>query len=352
MSHSIHSRFFSLTLWILIFSFSLCTAHADEKKQAKAHLVEAITLEPSERALTKKWYGSLHFNEIVRIHNQEEGRILEFSLREGQKVAQNDPLLRLDDRLLRADREKKRAEISQAKTDIRRLQPLIKRQVISADELDKAKTTQAILEAEAKLLDIRLSYFSISAPFSGIVTERFINAGDAISKHTHLLTLANPESLVVRIRVNEKPLLKLTAGQATTIEIPSTKQQYSGKILRRHPQLDPATRQGIVEIMFDSPPTNIFAGQSATVMLTEAKQKRLLIPLSALQRDQHSEFVYLIDDTQKSVRTPVSSGEYFPGTVEITAGLSAGDQIITRGFLGLKNNKPVKVVSNNVRSAE
>lgn len=353
MSFTIHSAFSKLTIWLLVLTFSLCTANANDtpqptnKKKPKQHLVEAITLQTSESTITQKWFGSVHYNEIVRIYNQEEGRILEFSLREGESVKKNDAILRLDDRLLRADREKKQAEISQAKIDVKRLQRLISRQVISADELDKAKTAKAILEAEAKLLNIRLSYFKIAAPFSGIVTERHINVGDAISKHTHLLTLANPASLVVHIRVNEKPLLKLRDGQAATIEIPSTKQQHPGKILRRHPQLDPATRQGIVEVMFETPPTNIFAGQSATVSLTQAKQQRLLIPLSALQRDQQSEFVYRIDENNKALRTPVISGEYFPNTVEITSGIDAGEQIITRGFLGLKHAKPVKIIASN-----
>ncbi|CAA6804485.1 MAG: Probable Co/Zn/Cd efflux system membrane fusion protein [uncultured Thiotrichaceae bacterium] len=351
MSRTIHSAFSKLIFWLLLLTFNLNTASAENAprptKKTAAHLVEAITLQPSESTITQKWFGSLHFNEIVRLYNQEEGRILAFSLREGETIKRNASILRLDDRLLRADREKKQAEISQAKTDVKRLQRLINQQVISADELDKAKTARAILEAEAKLLDIRLSYFKITAPFSGIVTERHINAGDAISKHTHLLTLANPKSLVVHIRVNEKPLLKLRDGQATTIEIPSTKQQYQGKILRRHPQLDPATRQGIVEVMFDTPPDNVFAGQSATVTLTEAKQERLLIPLAALQRDQQSEFVYLIDENNKAVRTPVTSGEYFPNTVEINSGIHVGAQIITRGFLGLKHGKLVKIIANN-----
>lgn len=354
----IHASWSKHVLWLLIFTLMSCTAHAEnipqtsKKKKAKTHLVEAITLQASESAVTQQWFGSLHYNEIVRLYNQEEGRILAFALREGDTVSKNDELVRLDDRLLRADREKKQAEISQAKSDVKRLQRLIGRQVISADELEKAKTSKAILEAEAKLLNIRLSYFAITAPFSGVVTERHINVGDAISKHTHLLTLANPSSLIVQIRVNEKPLLKLRDGQTATITIPSSQQKYSGKILRRHPQLDPATRQGIVEVMFDNPPDNIFAGQSATVMLTEAKQKRLLIPLSALQRDQQSEFVYVIDDNNKAIRTSVTSSEYFPDTVEIVSGLEAGQQLITRGFLGLKPGKAVKVITANASDKE
>ncbi|MFW2438623.1 MAG: efflux RND transporter periplasmic adaptor subunit, partial [Arenicellales bacterium] len=214
-------------------------------------------------------------------------------------------------------------------------------------ELDQANTQLAVYNAEKNLLDIRIGYFLIKAPFSGIVTERFVNKGDAVSAQQHLLTLSNHQSLVAKVQVSESALSSLTKSMPATIIIPSSGANYTGKISRIYPKLHPNTRQATVEITFDEIPEKLFSGQSVLAEIKGVRKNRILVPLSALKRDGDGEHVFLLKDDGKAHRQAVISSSYIAGKVEITQGIKNNDKIITRGFLGLSNGKAVKVSGEN-----
>ncbi len=322
---------------------SVVTVTAAEKNNKSIHLVEVVNAEATESNTANNWYGSLYYNQLVNIYNQEKGRIDSFPFKEGDLVNKNQTLVHLDDRLLRAEKTKLLAQIAQAKTDRNRIQVLVKKQALSSGELDQANTQLAIYNAEKNLLDIRLSYFKITAPFSGIITDRFANEGDAVPAQQHLLTLSNNNSLVAKVQISETALPSLKTNAPATIIIPSSGENYAGKISRIYPKLHPSTRQATVEITFDSNPQNLYSGQSVLAEIKGASKNRILVPLAALKRDGEGEYVFLLKDDGKAQRQSVMSSAYISGKVEITKGIKANDTVITRGFLGLQNGKAVKI---------
>jgi RND family efflux transporter MFP subunit len=344
MPHRISLNFLigMLGIVIMITAASITPATAADKKKA-IHLVEVTQAEATKSNTANNWYGSLYFNELVNIYNQEKGRIDSFPFKEGDYVKKNQVLVHLDDRLLRAEKTRLLAQISQAKTDLNRIQVLVKKQALGTNELDQAKTQLAIYNAEKNLLDIRLSYFTINAPFSGIVTDRFANEGDAVSAQQHLLTLSNNNSLVAKVQISETALPSLKMDAPATVIIPSSGEKYAGKISRIYPKLHPSTRQATVEITFDSIPKNLYSGQSVLAEIKGATKDRILIPLAALKRDGDGEYVFLLKEDGKAHRQAVTSSAYISGKVEITSGIKLNDKVITRGFLGLQNGKVVKV---------
>ena len=333
----------SLIMATWIIQSKVAAAPEKKKKQDQTHLVEIVTAEAVASNISSKWHGSLEYNELVNIYNQEKGRIDVFPYKEGDRVNKGDLLVHMDDRLLRAEKSRLLAQIEQAKTDQNRIQGLVKKQALSIGELDQANTQLAIYNAEKNLLDIRIGYFQIKAPFSGIVTERFVNKGDAVSEQQHLLTLSNHQSLVARVQVSETALSSLTKSMPATIIIPSSGARYAGKLSRIYPKLHPNTRQATVELTFDESPESLFSGQSVLAEIKGVRKNRILVPLSALKRDGEGEHVFLLKDDGKAHREAVISSSYIAGKVEITQGVKSGDQVITRGFLGLNNGKAVKV---------
>ena len=342
----------SLSLFIVLFlgvniTETFAAAHEKKQKKEQEHLVEIVNAKAMSTSLSNKWYGSLEYNELVNIYNQEKGRIDTFPFKEGDSVKKGQLLIHMDDRLLRAEKSRLLAQIAQAKTDQIRIQSLVKKQALSAGELEQANTQLAVLNAERSLIDIRISYFTIKAPFSGIVTERFVNKGDAVSEQRHLLTLSKFNSLVAKVQVSESALASLILGGPATIIIPSTGANYVAKVSRIYPKLHPTTRQATVEITFNVSPKNLFSGQSVLAEISGSQKNRILIPLAALKRDGEGEHVFILkeenDNSVKAHRQAVISSNYIAGKVEITQGIKADDKIISRGFLGLSEGKTVKV---------
>jgi RND family efflux transporter MFP subunit len=318
---------------------------AHRERPTSDHLVSAVVAELTPLSTAQERPGTLRFRKLVRIHSQEEGRVVELSLFEGDHVVQGQVLVRLEDDLLRAERDKAQATRDQKRLDLNRLDDLRRKRAASEDEVAQAGTLLALAEADLRLLETRLGFTRISAPFGGVITERLVEPGDFVTKNTHLLTLADPGSLVAEIYASELILPQVSVGDPARLRIDALGDQVFGaRILRIHPRLEESSRQGIVELTLDPLPSGAKAGQFVRATLTTAAAPRLLIPLRALHRDHEGEFVWLVGADGKAARRAVTTGLRIADGVEILDGLTPGERVITRGFLGLAQGKTVKVV--------
>jgi membrane fusion protein (multidrug efflux system) len=187
----------------------------------------------------------------------------------------------------------------------------------------------------------------IRAPFDGVISARLAEPGDVVPRYTHLLTLIDTESLITEVAISGLLIPHLGLGDMAQIRIDALGDRaFEGRITRLHPTLDSTTRRGIVEVTLQPVPAGALPGQLCRVTLHTAAGSRYRIPFMALRRDQQGEFVYLVDAEQHVHRTPVRSGLRQGDRVEILEGLDAGEQVVTRGFLGLGENMKVRVVAD------
>ncbi len=320
-------------------------ASGKRERPRSDHLVTAVAAELTPVSTAQERPGTLRYRKLVRIHSQEEGRVVELDLFEGDRVDQGQVLVRLEDDLLRAERDKAQATRDQKRLDLERLDDLRRKRAASEDEGAQAATALALAEADLRLLETRLGFTRMSAPFAGVITERLVEPGDFVAKNTHLLTLADPDSLVAEVYASEFILPHVGVGDPARVRIDALgDQELKAHILRIHPRLEESSRQGIVELTLDPLPPRAKAGQFVRATLTTAAAPRLLVPFRALQRDRDGEFVWMVGDEGKAARRAVTSGLRIADGVEILDGLTAGERVITRGFLGLAEGKAVKVV--------
>jgi len=320
-------------------------------RRSRAHLVTTVTTERAPISARHERPGTLRLRRLVRLYSQEEGRVTELALFEGDRVAQGAVLVRLEDDLLRAELDKARATRAQEVMDVERLEGLIERRAASDDELAQARTTLAIADAELRVLQTRLNYTRISAPFAGVITERLVEPGDFVTKNTHLLTLADPASMIAEAYVSELVLPHVAVGDPVQIRIDALGgRRFAGSILRIHPTLSETSRQAKVEVQFEQIPDGARAGQFIRAELATAAVPRLLIPFRALRQDRDGQFVWNINGEGKAAKRPVQSGLRIADAIEILGGLEPGEQVITRGFLGLSAGKTVTAVANSSAS--
>ena len=100
-----------------------------------------------------------------------------------------------------------------------------------------------------------------------------------------------------------------------------------------------------MEIVLDPVPTGAMPGQLCRVTLDTAAVTRIMIPFQALQRDRAGEYVYRMDQRFKVYRVPVKSGARIADRIEIAEGLSSGERIVVKGFLGLREGRRVEPVN-------
>ena len=312
----------------------------------RAHLVELAAAAPGKLAYTADRAGSLRALREVSITNQEAGEIVALGVREGERVARGQVLVRYEERILRAQLDKTVATRRQAELDHRRHRQLRERGFVSDDAVSRVATVLEVARAEERLLRARLRNMTIEAPFAGVVSQRLAEPGNVTAQHTHLLTVIDPSQLVTDVTVSELVVPELRVGDPASVRIDALGAGlHPGRIVRIHPSIDPATRTGRVEVVLDPVPGGARPGQFCRVVLSSSARERLLVPLAALRRDSEGEYVFVYQDDGTVRRAAVTGGLRLADRVEIRAGLEPGMQVVTKGFIGLGTGDRVKPVA-------
>jgi membrane fusion protein, multidrug efflux system len=325
---------------------SACSQKAEVAKRPKSdHLVERVMAERKLVVIERERTGTLQAIQDIQIYNQEEGRITYLPFYEGDKVKEGDIVARLDDRLLQSQLARTQALRRKAEQDLRRIRGLANKQMTSPAELTRVETDLAVAIAEEQSLKTKLDYATLRAPISGIVSQRFSEAGNIAERYTHLLTISDQSQLMIEVTVSELLINKLRLGDKANVRIDAladnSPEGVTGTIYRIHPNVDRLTRSGIVEIAVNPVPNGARPGQLARVTLRTQEAERLLIPFVALRRAPEGEYVFVIDDQQRAQKALVRSGLRVGDQIEILSGIVNGQQVIIRGFTNLHENKKV-----------
>ena len=317
----------------------------EQQRQPRPHLVEIYNVNFEDVKLDRMRTGTLRATTRFRVFAQEEGQLVALPWYPGDTVNLGDLLMALDDSLLRSQIARSRAELSRAERDLERVRSLSQRNLTSVEELQKRETELEIARAELAILNTRLSFTRTEAPFSGVITERLSDPGNFASKNTHLLTLIDPQSLVVDLQLSEQVMTHLNLEDLVDIQLDALGSQiFKGKVSRIYPEIDPLTRRGQVEISLDPVPNGALPGQLARVSLTANLQQRIMIPFAALRFEQ-GEYVYVMNEEQRIEKREVITGLRVADRVEILEGLTANEAVVIRGFMGLTEGRHVTPVT-------
>jgi membrane fusion protein (multidrug efflux system) len=309
-------------------------------------LVEIASVNIKHTAIERVRTGTLRSNQEIQIFNQEEGRITQLPFYEGDTVKKGDVLARLDDRLLQAQLSRTRALRNKAEKDLQRIKGLAKKNLTAQAELTRVETDLAVARADEQALLTRLDYATIRSPIDGMISERLSEPGNIAERYTHLLTISDQTSLITEVTVSELLINKLQVGDKVALQIDALdlNNKLSASIHRIHPDLDPLTRNGIVEIRLNPVPKGGRPGQLARVTLRTQETQRKLIPFIALRRDSSGEYVFVVDNGIAK-RVSVVSGLRIETDIEIWEGLQEHQQVVVRGFTNIRNDKPVTIVN-------
>jgi RND family efflux transporter MFP subunit len=224
----------------------------------------------------------------------------------------------------------------------------------SAADLQVAQSRIEVAEAEVHNLAVLVGYATVTAPFPGVITRRWVDRGATIKDPTTpLLTLQRVDQVRVLLDISERdvPLVNATEqnpnsdgkGDPVTVRISSLadkgrhKGEFHGHITRRASALDPATRTMRTEVHLDNAEEHLWPGMYGTATVLLEDRYALTIPASALVRRGSRTYVYHIADVSGDPpRGVVREAELQLGLddgkrVEVRSGLSGKELLILKG---------------------
>ncbi|MGD8925956.1 MAG: efflux RND transporter periplasmic adaptor subunit [Thioalkalispiraceae bacterium] len=331
---------------IVIFIISACDSdlQTTRKKGAKSHPVEVVIVQREPLTTTRIVTGTLEATRTVHVFNEEQGRIKQIPYHPGDRVKQGDLLVALDDSIIQAELDKAIATYKQAVLNQKRLTKLKPRNLASEDEIARAETAVEQARAEKVLQETRLAHTRIKAPFDGLISERLKEPGDVVSLHDHILTIYDPNTLIAKIHVSEILLHNIELEDSVALRVDALgDQQFKGIVTRKYPVINPATRQGTLEVTLSPVPEGAYPGQLARITIEGETIPLKSLPLSVVRHDTRGEFVYRVNKDNKAIYTTIQTGIQIGDRIEIIKGLEIGDKVISKGFLNLRNKATVKI---------
>jgi RND family efflux transporter MFP subunit len=293
---------------------------------------------------------------IIAVGSRVAGRIARYLVDEGDRVAQDQPLVELDVRPFRAAADQARAALASARarlqlaeSELERVQGLFAAAVTSREELDRrvseertARAAVAELEAALERAATDLEDTVIRAPTQGVVLETLKQPGEiavpgGFTGSGDLLRLANLSEIRAELDVNEADLAHVFMGQKAQV-VPDAYPDatWDGEVVELSPQIDrqKGTRQ--VEVRVLAPDDRLLPDMSARVVFLAAlgqgdaapSEASVVIPRAALRRDPDGRFFVWITRDGRAARAPVEPGDELGERLVIRSGLAAGTRVI------------------------
>lgn len=186
----------------------------------------------------------------------------------------------------------------------------------------------------------------IRAPVAGTVTSFPMSVGSMVGPTMSIAKISSTGNLEVDINVAERFVSRIAVGQTALLTFDSFPgETFTAKVVETNPVLDTTTRSMGVKLVLDPPDNRIKIGMYCRVkLITETKTDVVAIPRTAILTRGGQDSVFVVNGGMVESR-PVSVGITVDNMVEITSGLSAGNEIVISGQTMLDSGSKVNVVS-------
>jgi len=359
-------KFLKVGLILAVFAGLIAVSqYRASKQQLEVHIAKAGVGQLDDSILAS---GNLMYNTQIQIRSELTGRVTQVLVEEGQRVAKDQLLLRLDPTAYQAEVTKARAMVNQAAIEIQtteaalanlqrqlnRQQQLLQQKLVQVETVDllrndvkiaeiainaaKAQHTQSV--ASLLMAQDALQKTEFRAPIAGLLVSVDVKPGETVIPGTtniigsDLMTLADPTAILAELRVDEADINAITIGQTATVFAASNPDQaIAGKVIaigssaRLLGQSQALSFR--VKVLLDQTIAGVHPGTSCRAeLLTARLQNTLSVPLAAVQKKDQQHFVWTIKDGVAH-QTAVKTGLATDTAQAIVEGLTEGQDVIT-----------------------
>jgi RND family efflux transporter MFP subunit len=282
---------------------------------------------------------------------------------EGMRVRRGALLARIDDTAVRD------AYLS-AKSAVRTAEAALKNAQRNAERASRLAQAGALAErdletanwnatnAEGALADARsrlasaekqLSHTEVRATIDGTVSERKVAAGDVVQIGSVMFTIVDLRTLRLEATVPVEQLGRLRQGAEVQFGVTGFDRQFTGRIERINPAVDPATRQVRIYVNVPNTQQSLVAGLFAEGRVATDARRAVAVPLSAIDRRGTAPLIHRLEKG-KVENVPVQLGvtDEAAELVEVTAGVAQGDTVLLGSSQGLTPGTAVRVTEDEV----
>ncbi|WP_281542216.1 efflux RND transporter periplasmic adaptor subunit [Maribacter aestuarii] len=334
---------------ILTMTLVLASCRGDKPKvdgdTTAAVPVTVNTVTQEDRSSFLVASGSIEAVKSSELSTRMMGYVDKIYVNIGDKVRKGQLLLSINNADLSAKLAQVNAGITEASVafnnaekDYNRYTELFKETSASQKELDDItanyKMAKARLESAIQMkneVNAQFSYSNIRAPFDGVVTNKFINAGDMANPGMPLLGVEAPGYFQVLAMVPESEISQIKVGTDVELLLKSLNERITGKVVEVSTSAKSTGGQYLVKVLLDKTEINVLSGMYVTVRFPtsqKAMSQSVFVPVEAIVERGQLSGIYTVSQSNTALLRWLRLGRTLGEEVEVLSGLSPDEQYI------------------------
>ncbi len=304
--------------------------------------------------------GQIVAKQMVGLQNEHAGIITKVNFKPGQLVTEGQLLLSLNVSEEQAQLSSAKASEVLAKQDFKRMTTLVAENKVSQQEYDAADAQLKIAQANIANLQSIIAKKQVIAPFTGTVGLENYQKGQFIGANSNITTLVGQDKNIWVDFKLPQTQQQLTTGDTVVVNAISNqtgKQQFTAKVIAKNSAMLANSRHLTYRAEIADGSQLFSHNELVKVTIQLAAKNVVLLPNSAVVRDQFGTYVFLLNQDEQSnyraKRLTVEAGEHVGEQQIIMSGLNGGELIATDGAFKLREGLLVypNIVPENSLSA-
>jgi len=323
----------------------------DDSAKIEPVPVEAVAAATRRIAASFSGTANLEVPGDAQVVAKTSGVLLRVLVEEGDTVRAGQALAQIDPERMRLEVARAEATMRRLQANYRRSKELFERKLVSADANDQLRFEYEAAKAVYQLAKLELGHTTITAPISGVIAERMAKPGNLIPLNAPVYRIVDNSHLEAVLNVPERELATMKAGLPIRMRVDALAGKvFEGTVGRISPVVDAQT--GTFRVV------GVFRGQELLrpgmfgrlSIVYDERETALTVPRAALVEGSGESAVFVVEDG-KAVRRVLQLGYVNGEFAEVLAGLAAGEQVITRGRVAVRDGAPVEVLAQATTAA-
>jgi RND family efflux transporter MFP subunit len=213
--------------------------------------------------------------------------------------------------------------------------------------LEASQSQSAVAKAKLARDQSLFDYARITAPFAGVITERYANLGTLVQAGTNsqaapIVKLSEDDLFRLVIPVPESYVRYIHIGEPVDVRVPSLNKTFPGKVARFSVDVKEATRTMHTEVDVQNRDRILMPGLFAEAdVALEHRDDIPTVPLQAVNHEGNKTTVFVVGTNHELEDRPIMLGLQTANDAEVVSGLKEGEQIVVSDRSGLKTGETV-----------
>ena len=332
-----------------------------EKPLRPVHTMEVV---PSSGVLSRTFSGVARSGTETDLSFKVAGTVIQMAVEVGDRIEKDQLVARLDPeafelkhQIAQTSLQKAQAQARNAEANYQRVQQLWENNNASRSDLDVAQANSETAQAsvgtarkQLELAQLELDYTQLRCPYDGAIAQVMIEMNENVRPGQAVAKLTSERELEVAVSVPEALIAYVRKGDSVTVRFDAVSDKlYAAEVTEVGIKPTGTATTYPVTVRLSESEASLRSGMAAeiTFRVDQRQGGRIIVPPVAVGQDRQGRFVFVVESAGPGQgvvrRRGVQVGSLSEAGLEILAGLSEGDRVVTAGISRITDGQQVRL---------